>query len=179
MLELLLLIESEEDRISFREFYEKTYRKYLYIAKSILRNMYDAEEIVHDVYVKMADKYSRYRRYSTDELTGLGVVMVRNACINRIRMRDKHPEVSFESKEPYLGQGDVLEAVVSEETKEELSAAFGNLKQVDKDILTLKYQYDMTYKEISKILGIQEKTVDMRLYRAKMKLKMEMEDKSE
>lgn len=177
MLELLLILNTEEDRVAFQEIYEKSYLKLLYTARGIIHNVHDAEEIVHDVYAKIADNFSRYRRFTLEQMVALGIVMTRNACINKIHFRQKYPEISFEEKEDFIGKGNILEDVVKEETIDELALAYRKLKQKDRDILTLRYGYDLSYKDISSIMGMSEKTVDMRLYRAKTRLKKVLQHK--
>ena len=174
MLEFLLLLKTEDDRVAFQKIYEKSYRKLLYTAQGIIHNVHDAEEIVHDIYAKMADEYTYYSRFTVNQVIGIGVVMTRNACINKIRFRQKYPESSFEDKEEFLGDGsNVLEDIVKDETMKELATAYRRLNQKDKDILALRYGYKMSYREIGKTLGMSDKTVDMRLYRAKRRLKGE------
>ena len=140
MLGLLLLIETEEDRISFEDMYKKSYLKLLYVARSILLNQQDSEEVVHDVYVKIADNFSLYREMSLYKMTGLGIIMTRNMCLNRIRFRHRHKESSFETCK-YICSGDdtILDDIVREETLDELKCAIRELKQKEKDILILYY----------------------------------------
>ena len=45
------------------------------------------------------------------------------------------------------------------------------LPELQKEILELKYYHELTNKEISKILGISPKNVEVRLYRARNKMK--------
>lgn len=176
MIEFLLLLETDEDRLEFEKMYEQTHLKLLYTAMGILHDQYDAEEVVHDVYAKIAQEYSRYRGKSLDDMMGLGIVMTRNACINRMHAKRRHGEVSLESKEFYLGsEPDMLEDVLKQENIEALRSAMKKLKQKERDLLILKYYHDLSYKEIADIMNIREKSVDMRLYRVKMKLRELME----
>ena len=95
MLGFLILLETEEDRTSFEDMYKKTYLQLIYIARSILMNQPDAEEIVHDVYVRMAENFTLYRGRSLYEMTGLGIIMTRNLSLNRLRFKIRHRECSF------------------------------------------------------------------------------------
>ena len=179
MLGLLLLIETEEDRISFEDMYKGTYLKLLYVAKSILLNRLDAEEVVHDVYVKIADNFSLYRGRSLYEMTGLGIIMTRNMCLNRIRSRRRHRESSLELYEYIYGDDDtILDDIVREETLDELKCAIRQLKQKDKDILVLRYFYKFSYRQIGRAFNIREKTVEVRLRRIKIRLRKIMEERT-
>lgn len=178
MIELLLLLRTEDERAAFQKIYERSYRKLPYTAQGIIHNINDAEEIVHDVYVRIADEFSYYSKFTEEHLTNIGVVMIRNACIYKIRFRQKYPESSFEEEKEFIDDGkNILEDIVNEESINELVAAYHKLNQKDKDILALYYGYNMSYKEIAKTMEMNTKTVDMRLYRAKGRLKKEMKNK--
>ena len=179
MLGLLLLIETEEDRISFEDMYKRTYLRLLYVAKSILLNQPDAEEAVHDVYVKLAANLSLYRGWPLYEITGLGVIMTRNLCLNRIRSKRRHRESPIEICEYICGEDDtVLDDIVREETLDELKCAIRELERKEKDILVLRYYYKFSYKQIGKVFDMKEKTVEVRLRRTKAKLRNIMEKRA-
>ncbi len=172
MLQILMLLETPEDKVEFQEIYEYTYRKLIYEGLGILHSQIDAEEIVHDCFVKIAQDYPKYRGKSKDDMLGILHVMVRNAGINRIRQRERHKETLIEVDETLLGaDNDPLEEILTEETAGILERAMREMPDEDRDIFTLRYYYDMTYKDIGEKLGMKAKTVDMRLYRAKRKLR--------
>ncbi len=68
-------------------------------------------------------------------------------------------------------QNPMLQILMLLETPGILERAMREMPDEDRDIFTLRYYYDMTYKEIGEKLGMKAKTVDMRLYRAKRKLR--------
>ena len=102
MIELLLLIETTEDKITFEKLYKNIYRKLLFTAQKILHSQQDAEDIVHDVFARIAKDYHKYRGKSQNEMLSLGFVMVRNASINLIHARERHNETPIEIKDELL-----------------------------------------------------------------------------
>lgn len=66
--------------------------------------------------------------------------------------------------------------IESKEEFNQLHRIMEQLPEVLKITLDLKYFYDYSNKEISKILNIPVKTVEMRLYRAKIRLKELLEN---
>ena len=86
---LIMNLSSEQDRVTFRVLYEKTVNRFLAVAKSILNNQDDAEEIVQDVYTNWMKDYNTYRNKTLEEMTGLGVVMVRNKALNLKNRKEK------------------------------------------------------------------------------------------
>lgn len=175
MLEFFLLLETRKDRISFQELYENTYRRLIFVAEGIIRNRLDAEDVVHDVYTRVARDYPKYRNKSEDDMLSLCIVMTRNSCINIIRERERHRETPIAVREDLLGVGnDPLDGILEKENIAMLERALMQLETEDKDILVLRYFHDMSYKDIGDILGMRTKTVDMRLYRIKKKLREAM-----
>lgn len=172
MLELLLLLETREDKISFQELYENTYRRLIFVAQGIIHNWTDAEDIVHDVYTKVARDYPKYRNKSSSDMLSLCIVMTRNGCINTIRERERHKETPIAIREDLLGaEKDPLDGVLRKEDEAMLERALMKLDTEDKNILVLRYFHDMSYKDIGDLLDMRTKAVDMRLYRIKKKLR--------
>ncbi len=83
MFVLVMDLPTEKDRISFCELYEKTSMRFMIIAKSIVHNQDDAEEVVHDLYVDWMKNYEKYRDKSLDDMMALGTVMLRYKAINQ------------------------------------------------------------------------------------------------
>ena len=78
----------------------------------------------------------------------------------------------MEIKDDLLPSGeDLLEGILQKEKIAILEQALLKLSTEDKNILILRYYHGMSYKEIGRTLGIKTKTVDMRLYRVKAKLR--------
>ena len=165
------------DHGGLQEFYERTYLRLLYVAMGILHKKEDAEEIVGDVYLTLLEKEERYRGMKEEELLALGIVMVRNACINRIRERERHEETPIELHDNSLeGEGDLLEGILVKERREALREALLKLSEKERDVLVLKYFQGLSYREIGEALKIREKTVEVRLRRAKKHLKKYLEE---
>lgn len=172
LLSLLLLLETEQDKVDFHNIYEHTYRQLIYVGIGIMGNKLDAEELVQDAFVKIASDFPKYRGLSLEDMRGLLVVIVRNLCINRIHERERHKETLIKVDESLLGmENDPLEKILTKELSALLEKAMRKLPERDRDIFTLRYYYDLSYKQIGDIVGIKPKAVDMRLYRAKRKLR--------
>lgn len=164
-------LRSQRDKDNFVELYNETYTKLIGLAYRILHNQDDSEEIVHDVYVKLADDYKRYKNKSTRELTSLAVVMTRNACINLSRKKERRGEVLVDIKEYMLDCNEsVQDQYFGKNKAKDIREAIGQLKMLDRDILILRYYHDMSYAEIARVLSIKPKTVETKLKRAKQRL---------
>jgi RNA polymerase sigma-70 factor (ECF subfamily) len=80
-------------------------------------------------------------------------------------------------RQMHLGNGyadDALAWLVRKERHEQTRAAIARLAGRDAEILLLKYGERWTYRQIAQRLGITEKAVDMRLTRARQRLRQEL-----
>ena len=175
MIALILSIDSEEDRVSFQQMYLDTVRLFVNVARSILGNIDDAEDVAYEVYEKLAKDYTKYRKLPLVQMKRLGVTMVKNQCINRLR-RSKYMEIPVDdhdiSDEVYVDpDADVLEDIIKMENIEELKASIRKLKEEDQIILHLRYAAELSYKEIAARIYRTDEYVKNRLYRIRIKLK--------
>lgn len=173
MIFYLSLLETEEDKKSFEKIYEENYLTMYHIALGILKNQADAENAVHEAFLKLAEKFEKYSVLGCSEMTGLCVTIVKNKAIDIIRKANHLSEDEVEnivlydenvekSPEKMLERGELEKSV---------QQLLEYLPEILKQTLVLKYYYEYSNREIAKIMGVSTKTVEMRLYRSKQKLK--------
>ena len=156
--------------------YEKTNRQLFRVALNILQNEEEAEEIVHDTYVKWLEEASYYEKKTEKEMLSLGIIYVKHACYNRLKHQKKYRQVPYEGEdEPFGEYEDNLTNVLEKEKVAVIERALEQLSEAEKSVIVLKYFHEMSYKEIAKELQIRKKTVEIRLRRAKKHLKEVME----
>lgn len=173
MLILLEILSSDEEREQFSKIYEKNYMKMYYVALRITKNQMEAENAVHDSFLSIAEKYDQYSHFTCSEMTGLCVTIVKHKSIDIIR-RQKH--LSDEEIENLVIWDERAEASPEKmmelgENEKLVHHVLQELPEVLKETLTLKYYYELSNREISKLLHIPVKTVEMRLYRGKIKMR--------
>lgn len=173
MIIYLSMIEGEEQKRSFENTYKENYLIMYYIALGMLKNPVDAENAVHEAFLSIAERYKKYFKLSCREMTGLCVTIVKNKAIDQLRARKRYSDEEIENL-IIPGTYRDYEPVSYIENKEEyqhLHKMMNNLPDVLRVVLDLKYFYNYSNKEISKILNIPVKAVETRLYRAKMKMR--------
>ena len=151
---MLLLISGlgdENTKLEFGQIYEKNYRTMYYVALKILKNKEEAEDAVHGAFVKLAEKYDTYRHLTSQEMTSLCVIIVKNKCLDMLRVSKSGLQSDLEK---------VDYALHGEKDPEKLRL-----------VLELRYFHEYSNGEIAKILDISKKNVEIRLYRAKKKMK--------
>ncbi len=161
-----------EKCITFEEFYEATYKLLLHRANRLLHNSYDAEEVVQDVYFKIAGQFEEYSKMPLEELRKLSFVITKNDCINILKRKDRCNEIPFEINDDLLGDIDyVQDEFFGLYERDYIKNALSLLKDSDREILILKYYDELTYSEIARSLTISEKNVEVKLRRARLRLK--------
>ncbi len=178
---LMMDLETDQDRVEFRTLYEKTVVRFLTIAKSILHNQEDAEETVHDIYTEWMKNYAVYKKKPFNEMEALGVVMVRNKAINLRNRKEKYMEdttddVDILSKKATDEDESMLDGIVRQETIGEVKKAIRGLTEDEQALLKLRYELEMSIREISNILHIKENTVKVKLQRIRKKLYVELKE---
>ena len=133
------------------------------IAYQNLFNVCDAEDVVQDVFLKLLKQ--KKRQFTDDEHLKSWLIRVTvNHCVDVKRSFFRKNTVSIDDMEiPYEPE--------EQEVLEELS----RLPEDTRNILYLHYYEGYTIKEIAKILGKKQNTVNSRLTRGREQLKKYLE----
>lgn len=144
----------------------------------VVGNPDEADDLVQNVFVKAYQHLGSFDM--TRKFSSWIYRIAHNEAVNWLRSRARRPlTVSWEdiaefpddrvASEP---QGDALERWIRQERREEVRQALTRLPKDQREILTLRYYLDQSYREIAETLGIPMNTVATRLNRAKKKLIM-------
>ena len=169
----LILDMAGGDREAFREVYEATKSTVYGLALSILRNREDAEDVMHDAYIKIYTGAPSYQP-SGRPLAWI-ISIVRNLCLNRIRdngheedLPDDHPE-----------EADPEDLIERSTAKMVLDAAMKVLSEDERQIVMLHAVTGYRHREIAEILKIPQGTVLSKYNRALKKMRNELEGKED
>lgn len=146
MLIYLQAIESNEERSKFEDIYRAYYGLMYHVAYEKLHHPQDAEDVVHHVFVKIAENIKIIEPVSP-KTKQLVVTMVYNRTIDLYRVRSKHPT------NPY---NDELQANDTWEMEGEniLTKCIMELPDQQRMVIWLKYIHGYSLREISKLLDI-------------------------
>ncbi|MCM1256741.1 MAG: hypothetical protein NC307_02690 [Roseburia sp.] len=75
-------IPTEKDRDEFRKIYEENYLKMYHVAFGMIKNQADAENVVQEAFLSLAENFEKYLHLSGSEMTGLCVSIVKNKIID-------------------------------------------------------------------------------------------------
>ena len=168
--ELVFKFIHTQRNLYFEELYQryadKVYRKCLSFVKDPAR----AEDFTHDIFLKLILKLGTYKetaRFSTWLYS-----ITYNYCMDQLRVYKKRGEV-FQDEELEIPDDTDLNVVFEDPDVEikRLNNALDHLQTEEKSILMMKYQDDLSIREIAETFQITESAVKMRLMRAREKLR--------
>jgi len=138
---------------------------------SILKSESAAEDATQDIFMKILlnlSKFSGKSKFSTWLYS-----ITYNFCIDTIRRRKKDKSVLVDdmSMEHDTADDDIEDRFLMETNVKRLKVILEEVPAGDKTILLMKYQDEMSIKEIGAILEKSESAVKMKIKRAKQKFK--------
>lgn len=169
---ILLVFDTHEECDKFTKLYE-TYGKTIYFTiKRFTNNEVLIEDLSQDIFIRLAyhldkidlDNYKKSQNYV--------ITAARNYCQNYLRNNSKIQEESFEDHLDLSSDSDeIIDKLIRYEDISILAKAVGELNDIYRAVLELKYINEFTNDEIAAFLNLQKRTVETRLYRAKLLLK--------
>ena len=157
------------DEAAFEELMRRYKRPVLNFVYRLLSTADEADDVAQEVFVRVYQnlrEYSPRKRFSTWLFA-----LARNAAIDRLRWRKRHPTQSLDSApDPPVPTG-VAEEVNAHEIGNQIVAAVSSLPEDQRTALVLAEYQGLSYAEIAEIMHCSKKSVESRLYRAKQTLR--------
>ena len=153
--------------ILYRKYAGKVYGKCL----SILRNEDEAKDAVQDIFVKIMLNLGNFGEKSQFSTWIYSITY--NFCIDLIRKRKKEKTLFSDDIErvPDVAEEDVPDEFMREMDIKYLKQVLEELSTGDRIILLMKYQDELSIKEIADTIDKTESAVKMKIKRAKHKAK--------
>uniref|UniRef100_A0A7C4GEY8 RNA polymerase sigma factor n=1 Tax=Fervidobacterium thailandense TaxID=1008305 RepID=A0A7C4GEY8_9BACT len=172
------------DEEAFRYLYRTYGPKIGALAKGYL-GVDDIDDIVQDVILKI---FKGIKKFREDAKLSTWIYKITINVCNNVYKRFKHRETllemgdSYSEDEPqsqYSTEEDLRKAVMNEVLYQKLREAIEKLSPEDRAILYMKEIENLTYEEISEVLGKPVGTIKSRLHYVKEKLKRELKEEYE
>jgi len=166
----LSLLDTEDEKERFEQIYNIHRDLMFYAAKRILKDESLAEDAVHSAFLKIINHLDKIEDINCHKTKAFLVIVVENTAKDIYNKQKKYslPLDSFETD--LLFSQNFEESVIAQISLSELVNNIKSLPDIYEDILTMHFIYDLTYKEISKILKISEPNVRKRIQRARQLL---------
>lgn len=158
----LMMIDSLEDQSKFERVYLEYKGLMYHVAYKILNNEQDAEDAVHNAFLKIAEYIERIGDPVCPKTQNYVVTIVENKAIDIYRANQRRRNVTF------IDEISGIEVDVNEDHG--LESCILKLPPRYRQVIFLKYFHGFSCKEIAKQLGISEANAIKLDQRAKKKL---------
>ncbi len=163
MMIYLQMIDTPEDRSKF-EFLYMEYRGLMFhVANKILHNEQDAEDTVHQAFLKVAENIEKIGDPKCPKTQGYIVTIAENKAIDLYRRRQKHQVVELSDDLPGV--------TAIYEGENTLAACILKLPARYREVILLRYYQGYSVKEVAAILGLSLSAASKLNQRAKNRLR--------
>ncbi len=174
--ELVKLYLESQNVAYFNLLYKRYSGKIFGKCLSLLKNEGEAEDAMQDIMMKILLNMSKFggkSRFSTWIYS-----ITYNYCIDFLRRKKKDRSVYVDDFADNLDvEEEVNDAFLLQMKVDRLKVILEEIPTGDKTILLMKYQDDMSIREIGDILNKSESAIKMKIKRAKQKFKKTFQEK--
>lgn len=166
--EIIDKLKSKESSKYFEILYNRYHKKVLDKCYSFVKNKNIAEELTEDIFSKIFEKITSFKQLSSFSSWLYSVTY--NHCIDYLRAKKKlhYPNWNNENVIPEII--DESEEPATEISYENLLIILEEIHPEEKALLLMKYQDNLSLKQISSSLRISEDAAKMRLKRARARV---------
>ena len=159
----LQMLDTPEEKIRFEQIYLK-YRGLMYhVADSILHDRQEAEDAVHNAFLRVIKKFSKFQNTPAKDLAPQIVVIARNEAISLLRKR--------KNTDPLEDWGGFAETAEEVSDYHALVDTFTRLPQTYRAAMEMKLLLGYSDGEIAAKLGLSKKAVSVRISRGRQLLR--------
>lgn len=165
--ELVNLVLSEDSSRFYSILYQRYYPKVYDKSFSLVKNKHVAEELSRDILSKAFEKLSGFKQLSSFSSWIYSITY--NHCIDYLREKKKlhYPEWNKDNELPEIIDE---EETLNDINYEKLLIVLEKIHPEEKALILMKYQDNLSLKQIGTALRISEDAVKMRLKRARTRL---------
>ena len=158
------------DKQMFENLFRRHYDGMFRLARRILNDDAKSKDVVSDVFAELLDKDESELR--TETLQGLLLTSVRNRCINLLVHEQKTQQVQQAVRlEIKATAGDDGSLTMTEQLQTIRRFVNTQLPPISQQILRLRYQQGLKYREIAEAIGMSEVTVHNHLSQSLKQIK--------
>ncbi len=156
-----------------KQYVGKIYHK----CKIMLKDENAAEDLTQEIFIKIFLNFSGFE--SKSKFSTWVYAITHNSCIDFLRKKNRRKDREEKSKQLMERQAKLEEVdpVEQERRSEKINAILANISFSEEEILRMKYELDMSIRDIAEELDKSESAVKMKILRAKQKarkIKLEM-----
>lgn len=149
---------------AFNELYARYGTKiFRYFFRLLNQDKEKAEDFLQDFFVRVVEQLNRYN--SEQKLSTWLYSIATNMCRNEWRNKQTKDRVLADFK---MGESQVIENTWKQLdykiAEDALQNTLAELEEIERELITLRFQQELSIKEIAEIIGLAEGTVKSRLF---------------
>jgi len=166
--EVIQLIHKENNTDYFEVLYKRYYKKVVDKCFSFVHNTDIAQELTEEIFLKTFEKLNSFKQKSSFSSWLYSITY--NHCIDYLRKKKKlhYPNWNKENEIPEII--DQPDEILNEINYENLQLILDQIHPEEKALLLMKYQDNLSIKQIGTALRISEDATKMRLKRARTRV---------
>jgi len=175
----LSLLDDEKQQSKFQALYEKHHDILVKSATGRLQDPHRAEDLVHDVFVRIVNHMSVIVTWDDDDIKRYLETAVTNIISDEYRRKHRILFISLDDERNEIADGDKNKSEAHIVERMHMEQVLERLHKMDPafaDVLRLKYMLGLDTKHMAQTLNISEGAVKMRLKRARAQLGMMIEE---
>ena len=183
----LSVIDDEHQRIKFEEIYTTYRMQMIHLAKSVLQNESAAEDIVHDVFLRIATKHMKVIQGldNPEDIRNYLLTATKNTALNELK-RKGHNHISIEDLSeselrslPDLTDDSFIDLLCTKAEYDKVVQALLAMDEPYRDIMYYHFVMDLSVPEAAKLLGRNIVTAKKQLVRGKKLLLYKLDIKGD
>lgn len=168
----LSFIDDIDDKKLFEYLFDSYRKQMLYLAMSFVHNQADAEDIVHDVFLSIAQKHiSTIKTFENEaDVRGYLLKATKNTALNKIRDKKRTcvdlsdiSELSSDS----IQDSDFIETICNKFEYRQIISAIRSLDEIYRNSLYYHFVLELPVKQVAKMLHQSVSTTKTQLVRGK------------
>ncbi len=155
---------------AFAKLVEK-YKHMVYtVAFRMVKRREEAEEVAQDTFLNAYNNLSKFKKRSKFSTWLYRIVY--NKSLDYLKSNKNRSTLELDAIEKYVGPTDesFFENIDREERKEIIKGALNKLSSKDNALVVFFYFEELSLREISKITGLKENAIKVRLFRCRQQL---------
>jgi RNA polymerase sigma-70 factor (ECF subfamily) len=160
--EQLMQLICKGDRMAFEILYDRYFGKLVWYAQRFIDNLHQAEDTVQEVFVKIIEKPEKFddrRKFST-----WVYAVTANACRNVLRDTQNRQRILAEKKGQEQAADTPSQQLDYDLLKQRIRNACLELSEKERNIFVLRFEQELSLKEIAVIMEIPEGSVKSGIY---------------
>ncbi len=158
----LLAHVARGDQRAFEAVYEQTAGQILGIARRVVRDPAQSEEVMQEVLLDVWRSAARFDP-QLGGATAWVMTLAHRRAVDRVRSEQKSAERELRVVSAQIAFDEVTEAVEASLDRERVRRCLGSLTDLQRESVTLAYYGGYTYREVAELLGIAVGTVKTRM----------------